>query len=134
MTIFGDGSQTRAFSYIDDVAPYIAKSVEVPKAKNEVFNIGADKPYTVLELANTIADAMGVEPKIDFFPARKEVMHAYSDHSKVRRVFKIKKHTDLETGIKRMVQWSKKVGPLQAGKFKNIEIFKNLPTKWQKLM
>src|SRR6516165_7579374 len=51
LTIFGDGSQTRAFSYIDDVAIPIAKSVNIPKAFNQVFNIGADKPYTVNELA-----------------------------------------------------------------------------------
>ena len=47
MTIFGDGSQTRAFSYIDDVAPIIARSVDVPAAYNQVFNVGADQPYTV---------------------------------------------------------------------------------------
>merc|ERR1719446_732206 len=47
MTIFGDGSQVRAFSYIDDVAPVISRGPLVPAARNEVFNIGADTPYTV---------------------------------------------------------------------------------------
>jgi UDP-glucose 4-epimerase len=42
MTVFGDGNQTRAFSHIGDVAPNIAKSVKVPEAHNQVFNIGAD--------------------------------------------------------------------------------------------
>src|SRR3954471_22651876 len=46
-TVFGDGEQTRAFSYIGDVAPAIARSVEVPAAYNETFNIGGDTPYTV---------------------------------------------------------------------------------------
>jgi len=50
LTIFGDGNQTRAFSYIDDVAIPIARSVEIEGAYNQVFNIGADKPYTVNEL------------------------------------------------------------------------------------
>jgi len=40
MTIFGDGTQTRAFSYIDDVAPYIANSITNPKALNQIINIG----------------------------------------------------------------------------------------------
>ena len=40
LTIFGDGTQTRAFSYINDVAPHIARSVEIPAAYNQVFNIG----------------------------------------------------------------------------------------------
>src|SRR5690606_37688101 len=51
LTVFGDGSQTRAFSYIKDVAPYIARYVFVPEAYNQVFNIGADKNYSVKELA-----------------------------------------------------------------------------------
>ncbi len=44
MTIFGDGTQTRAFSFVDDVAPIVAESVEIPAARNEVFNIGATSP------------------------------------------------------------------------------------------
>ena len=44
LTVFGDGMQTRAFSYIDDVAPIIAVSPEVEKTAGEVFNIGADRP------------------------------------------------------------------------------------------
>lgn len=133
MTIFGDGSQTRAFSYIDDVAPYIAQSVNVPSAKNQVINIGADIPYTVLELSEEIANAMGVEAKIDFLEARNEVMHAHSSHSKARRIFKIKKTTSLKLGIKKMVAWSKEVGPMKASKFKNIEVAINMPPSWTKL-
>jgi UDP-glucose 4-epimerase len=55
MTIFGDGKQTRAFSYIDDVAPVIAASVVRPACYNQVFNVGADKPYSVLEVAQVVA-------------------------------------------------------------------------------
>ena len=41
MTIFGDGEQRRAFSYIDDVAPLIARAPLLPDARNHVFNVGA---------------------------------------------------------------------------------------------
>src|SRR5439155_712575 len=51
LTVFGDGTQTRAFSYIDDVAIPIARSVSIPEAYNQVFNVGGDTPYTVTELA-----------------------------------------------------------------------------------
>ena len=51
MTIFGDGLQTRAFTHIDDVAPLIARCVDVPEASNQIFNIGAETPTTVRELA-----------------------------------------------------------------------------------
>src|SRR4029078_7147816 len=88
MTIFGDGLQTRAFTHIDDVAPVIARSIDVPEAANEVFNVGADTPYTVLGLARAVAQAFGVdEPEIEFLPARQEVVHAFSAHAKLPRVF-----------------------------------------------
>src|SRR6478672_3479314 len=55
MPIFGDGNQTRAFSYIDDVAPAIAASVFRDERWNETFNIGGAKEYTVLELSKAVA-------------------------------------------------------------------------------
>ncbi len=56
LPIFGDGSQTRAFSYIDDVAFPIAKSISFPNAYNEIYNIGGDKPYTVKHLAELVRE------------------------------------------------------------------------------
>lgn len=85
LTIFGDGTQTRAFSYIDDVAIPIAKSVEIPAAYNQVFNVGADKPYAVNELAKVVCNEFGVSPDINYLNARNEVLHAYSDHSKAQK-------------------------------------------------
>src|SRR5208283_3550415 len=84
MTIFGDGSQTRAFSYINDVAPVIAASIARPACYNQVFNVGADKPYSVNELATVVAKAMGTQTEIKHLEARNEVVHAYSAHEKVR--------------------------------------------------
>src|SRR5579864_187080 len=60
MPVFGDGLQTRAFSHIDDVAPLVAKAPLVEAARNEVINVGADQPYTILELAEAVARAFGV--------------------------------------------------------------------------
>lgn len=132
MTIFGDGTQTRAFSYIDDVAPHIANSVNIPEAYNEVFNIGADQPYTVKHLAETVAKAFGVEPEIQYLPARDEVLHAYSDHSKARRVFGQNSTVGLEDGVARMAAWARQVGARTSREFDNIEIQRNLPPIWQK--
>ena len=56
LTIFGDGTQTRAFSYIDDVAPVIARSIAVPTASGEIFNVGGDVPYSVAHLAQVVAN------------------------------------------------------------------------------
>ncbi|MEQ1730903.1 MAG: NAD-dependent epimerase/dehydratase family protein, partial [Vicinamibacterales bacterium] len=59
MSVFGDGTQRRAFSYVGDIAPAIAASAWTPAAHGRIFNIGADRDYTVLELANAVAVAMG---------------------------------------------------------------------------
>lgn len=130
LSIFGDGKQTRAFSHIDDVAPYIANSINIPEAYNNIFNIGADIPYTVLEVAEYVGRAFNIQPSIDFLPARHEVVHAFSDHTKVKNVFNIKSKVELFDGIKRMSDWAKKQGPRETSKFANIEIKKNLPPSW----
>lgn len=131
LTIFGDGTQTRAFSYIDDVAIPIAKSVNVPEAYNQVFNIGADKPYSVNELATVVSEEFGVEPNIKYLSARNEVLHAYSDHSKAHRVFGDPTGIDLKEGIRRMAAWARKVGARASKEFDNIEIAEKLPDGWQ---
>jgi UDP-glucose 4-epimerase len=131
MSVFGDGLQTRAFSHIDDVAPVIARSVEVPEAYNEVFNVGADTPYTVLQLAEEVANAFGVEPTVKHLEARKEVVHAYSAHDKVRSVFNPPEAVTLHDGIVRMAEWVKARGPMAPVTFDYIEVEKNLPPSWK---
>ena len=130
ITIFGDGEQTRAFSYIEDVAPVIACAVEVPEAYGKVFNVGASQPYTVNYLAEVVAKAMGKPASIRCLPSRKEVKHAFSDHTKIMKVFGPLKTTSLEEGIQRMANWALKVGSRKSHSFKNIEIEKNLPPSW----
>jgi UDP-glucose 4-epimerase len=135
MTIFGDGSQTRAFSYIDDVAPVIAASIARPACYNQVFNVGADKPYSVSELANVVAKAMGVLPQIEKLEARNEVVHAYSAHEKVHKHFgDLIKNVSLEDGVNRMAAWAKKTGARQGRPFEGIEVPRNLPPSWAKLI
>lgn len=131
LTIFGDGTQTRAFSYIDDVAIPIAKCVDIPAAYNQIFNIGADKPYTVNELAKVVSAEFGVEADIRYLNARNEVLHAYSDHTKAHQVFGEPTGIDLKEGIHRMATWAKRVGARQSQEFDNIEITEKLPDGWQ---
>jgi UDP-glucose 4-epimerase len=131
MTVFGDGLQTRAFSYIGDVAPILACSLETPAAYNQIFNVGADQPYTVLELAEGVARAMGVAPDVRHLPARDEVKDAYSSHERTRRVFGLGPATSLEDGLERMAKWVRQYGSRVGQKFDNLEIEKNLPVAWQ---
>jgi len=131
MTIFGDGTQTRAFSYIDDVAPMMAEAIEVPAAWNQTFNVGADQPYSLLELAKAVSAAMGRPPRVTHLEARREVRHAHSTHDKARRVFGPRPQTSLEQGLARMARWVRDHGARTSAAFDGIEIAKNLPASWQ---
>jgi len=130
MTIFGDGEQSRAFTHISDIAPIIAASVDQPAARNQVFNIGADVPFTVNHLAKVVATAMGKEGKVRHLDARNEVKHAFSDHTKVERVFSKQTKTSLEDGIRGMVEWVKLHGARESEVFRGIEIASKLPPSW----
>jgi UDP-glucose 4-epimerase len=130
MTVFGDGEQQRAFTHINDVAPLIAQSVDIPAAWNQVFNIGADVPFTVNHLAKVIAQALGKECKTRHLDARNEVKLAFSDHSKMDKAFGLRKKTSLEEGINAMAKWVIAHGARASNVFENIEIEKNLPASW----
>jgi UDP-glucose 4-epimerase len=133
LTIFGDGEQERAFTSIDDVAPIIADSVNFPEARNEIFNVGADVPFTVNTLAKVVGKAMGArKPEIEYLDPRNEVKVAFSDHFKVARVFGEREKTSLEDGIGKMAKWVKKNGARTSPVFKEIEILRNLPPSWAK--
>jgi UDP-glucose 4-epimerase len=132
LTIFGDGQQTRAFSYIGDIAPHIAGCVENAQAMNQIINIGADTEYTVKALAEDVCKAMGKEGHIQFLDARNEVMHAYSDHSKAHRIFGNQKQTSLPAGLEKMAAWAWQTGAKSSADFGEIEIEEKLPPSWSK--
>jgi len=133
MTVFGDGTQQRAFTHINDVAPIIATSVDFPAARNELFNIGADVPYTVNELAEVVSHAMGKSCNINYLDARNEVKIAFSDHSKAERIFGSSKKMALSDGVGAMAEWVRKHGARESSIFEGIEVARKLPASWAKV-
>jgi len=132
LTIYGDGLQTRAFSYIDDVAPYIARAVHVDQAYNQIFNIGSDDFHTVNELAKLVMKVFDIEGNLRHVEQRNEVKHAYASHDKLNRIFNIDSAgcVTLEAGLENMAQWVKDHGARKTSKFGNIEILEKLPPVW----
>jgi len=133
LTVFGDGTQQRAFSYIDDVAPYIASSVHIPSAYNEVFNIGGDVPVAINDLVAVLARVTGITPRVEHLPARDEVHTAYADHRKVKRVLGAIARTSLEEGLQRMWEWARKVGVRSVRPFAEVELDKGMPESWRRI-
>jgi UDP-glucose 4-epimerase len=134
MTIFGDGSQQRAFTHIDDVAPIIAASVDFPAARNQIFNVGADTPHTVNDLANVVALALEKPLQLQYLDPRNEVKIAFSDHSKAERVFGKRAKTSLRDGVRAMAAWVREFGARESCVFEGIEIAKNMPPSWAKVL
>ena len=134
LTIFGDGTQQRAFTHIDDVAPTIATSVDYPEARNQVFNVGADVPYTVNELAEMVADAMGMAFSVAHLDARNEVKIAFSDHSKAERAFGKREKKSLPDGLAAMAEWVRHHGARESSIFGAIEVARNMPPSWARIL
>lgn len=131
LPVFGDGTQTRAFSYVNDVARVIAESGFREAARNQTFNVGSDAHYTVLELAKAVSEAMDVECQIRHLKPRDEVPHAWSRHERCREVFgDCLTNIGLVEGLRRMGDWARRNGPVAPSEFGAIEIRKNLPEGW----
>lgn len=131
MPVFGDGSQRRAFTYIGDVAPLIARAPLVTAARNEVFNLGSDDACTVSELAVQIASALDLPPSVEHLPARHEVHAAFCDHTKARAVFSGMPQTPLREGLRRMADWARMATIRPGQSFDTLEIDRNLPASWR---
>lgn len=125
-TIFGDGTQTRAFTYVDDVAPLIAQSIRVPGSYDGIFNLGTDEVCTVGRLASMVQHALDRDTGIVHLPARHEGHDIRSDHSKVRQVFGSRSAVPLEEGIRRMASWARTLELAPVRGFEALEIERGL--------
>ena len=130
LNIFGDGTQRRAFTYVEDIIPSIAKAPEIIAAQNEVFNVGNDEHYSLNELSDIVKSAMKSEAQVRHVESRNEVKVAYCSHEKFKEVFGDSNETKLEDGIAIMAKWAQTRGPMQSSPFSNIEIEENLPPLW----
>ena len=127
MTIFCDGNQRRAFSYIDDVAPLIAASIDRPKAYNHIFNVGAGMAFTVNRLAQEISQALGCSLQVNHLPARKEAFEAYCTQDKIKAHFgDLIKDVPLNEGLAKMTQWAKTKPVAALSIFQELEIKRNI--------
>ena len=130
MTIFGDGLQTRAFSYIDDVAPIIAVSPTVAAARNEAFFVGSDIEYSVKDLATHVAEALNKPATIKFLDARNEVQHAYAVHDKMRCFFNPLTPVTLRDGLARTAAFVLSHGASEPVGYEDIEVPLRMPPSW----
>ena len=110
ITIYGDGSQTRTFCYIDDNVDACLSAFYNNKVLNDVVNIGTDDEITILDLARRIIDITGSTSKIVFLPALKEgdMTRRCPDNSKMKELLN-RQLTPLEDGVRKLIDYRKSV-------------------------
>ena len=105
--IFGDGSQTRDFVYIDDNIEASILAWQSEASAGQVLNIGQGKPITILDLAEKVIEACGQVGKIkpEFAPPRNDIKHRSPDISKTQRLLNFYPGVSLEEGLRRTMEW-----------------------------
>lgn len=109
--MFGDGTTSRDYTYVDDIVNGIIKSCEYTMNNKEVYeilNIGNSSPTSLKEMINTIAKTLNVEPKIKQLPMQPgDVERTYADIYKAKNLLGYEPKTSFEEGIKKFVDWYK---------------------------
>lgn len=132
LSIYGDGTQIRAFS---DIKFYMEPFEKLMTSHDgETFNIGADKHFSINEAANLVievASSFGIEATKVHLEKRNEVHSAYCDHTKAKDLLGFKDETNLKETITEMFDWARKQ-PNRPMKMMNYEIEKNMYSFWKK--
>jgi UDP-glucose 4-epimerase len=130
LTIFGDGEQTRAFSYIDDCLKPMWKAGTDSRASKQIINIGGTKEYTIKNAANLLLNIMG-EGNVVHLEPRHEVKHAYSSHEKSIELLDYKDITPFEEGLKNMWEWAQKQPDKEIFIWDKYELDKGIYEYWK---
>ncbi len=109
ITIFGDGSQTRDFVFVEDNIQATLSVLGSTETHGEVLNIGAGRPTSVRELAETIRELTGSQSEIIYHPLRKhgEILHRYASTEKLNQLIGYVPHTTLRDGLQKTIDWYK---------------------------
>ena len=105
MTIFGDGDQTRAFSFIDDSLEPLWNAAIKPEASKQIINLGGIEEISINEAAQTLQNVIG-GGEIKYLEARHEVKHSIPTYQKSIDILGFEHKTDLDEGLMRMWDWA----------------------------
>jgi len=106
-TIFGDGEQTRAFSYVDDSIIPFWNASQRDECIDQIINLGGIKEITIKQACQTLIEVTGTDLKPLYLESRHEVKHAWSTWQKSVDLLDFQHKIDLEEGLSRMWEWAK---------------------------
>lgn len=111
-TVFGDGKQTRDFTFIDDNIEVSWKAMESNRTNGQVINVGNGKPFIIYDLANKVIDAAGLNDKIKpklVGNKREDIKHRFPEIGKMIELLNFHPKISLEEGLRRTIDWYKNV-------------------------
>jgi len=131
MTIFGDGTQTRAFSYIDDSLEPLWNSAILPQASKEIINLGGIREVSINEANATLRDIIR-NGNVEYHEERHEVKHSIPTFQKSIDILGFEHKTELYDGLKEMWEWAKKQPKRERFVWPSYELDKGIYSYWKK--
>lgn len=130
LSIFGDGEQKRAFSYIDDCLEPLWNAAVLPQASKQIINLGGIHECTINEACDTLIRVMGGGTKV-YHEQRHEVKYAFPTYQKSIDILGYQQSHSLEQGLQKMWQWAKQQ-PMRPRFFWNdYEVERGLYSFWK---
>lgn len=130
MSIFGDGKQTRAFSYIDDSLEPLWNAATLPQASKEIINLGGIREISINEANATLRDVIR-DGNVIYHEARHEVKHSIPTFQKSVDILGFEHKTELYDGLKEMWEWAQKQPMRERFVWPSYELDKGIYSYWK---
>ena len=108
--MFGDGSTSRDYTYVDDIVDGICRTFSYLDSNNgvyEVINLGSNNPISLKEMIEVVGEILGIKPEIEQLPMQLgDVDRTYADITKAKRLLGYEPTIDFSEGVRRFVRWS----------------------------
>jgi len=109
VTLYGDGTTSRDYTFIDDIVDGIVSSIELVMRSNDFFetiNLGSNSPITLTDMVNVISEVLGKKSEIKYEKMQPgDVVRTFADISKAGRLLSYEPHTPFIDGIRKFVEW-----------------------------
>jgi UDP-glucose 4-epimerase len=131
MTIFGDGTQTRAFSYIDDSLKSLWNAAVLPQASKQIINLGGIEEYSINHACEVLRDVVG-GGEIIYKEARHEVKHSIPTYQKSIDILGFEHKTSLKDGLNEMWKWVQQQPTRDRFVWPSYELDKGIYSFWKR--
>jgi len=131
ITIFGDGEQTRAFSFIDDSLEPLWNSAVKKEASKQIINLGGIEEISINNAAKALENVIGQKLNVKYLEARHEVKHSIPTYQKSIDILNFKNKTTIDNGLAQMWEWAKKQPNRKRFVWPSYELDKGLYSFWK---